>query len=301
MLRKTILSAFALLCFAGKAAAAPIVLPEGIPLYFQFGNLEDVSATNSLVVPGYTGGPAGLPTGVTTSSTQGNYGVFNVSSMQFGGILIPHTDISGGAAFFSDDGPGGTQGMITGIFYGIQVTGPTTATGGYIDLYWHDPGADTTLGTTAAAESSCLAGVTCSDNAAGVAAFTTGTFLARLDFASGIQPANPVTTIASTCDPTTITSGTCNADSFANVDLSAGGAWAAALNGDWFNTNFGTRDLRFSNIFFVTAGNNWDLKSNDPGRSFTATSSVPEPATLTLLGVGLAGFAARRRKKAKQA
>jgi len=302
MRKRFLLSTFALLCVARLAGADPLALPSNTPLYFQFNNLEEVSATSSLVIPGgYTAGAIGLPSGVTTGSTQNNWGVFNVSSFQIGAPTgPPHTDIAGGATFFADDGPCGTNGSITCICYGIQNTSATTATSGYIDLWWHNAGADTTLGSTILDEAACIAGTAaqCAPNATGVANFTTangGIFLARLDFASGIT-ANPTTFIASNCDPTTISGGTCNADSYANVDLSAVGAWTNVLNGDWFNTAFGTRDIRFSNIFFLNSGGQWNLKSNDPGRVFTA-ATVPEPATLTLFGLGLAGLARARRKK----
>jgi len=285
-MKKLLTISVGILLLSATAVAAPLVLPSG-PLYLQYNNLEQVNVANTIVVPGYA--PA--------VGTQGNWGVLNVSSIQFGGVASSHSDISGGTAFFSDDGPGGSQGQVTGIFYGIQILpGGTRATGGTVDLFWHDAGTDTI--TTA-----CMTGAApCGPNAATVAAFTSGTFLVRLNFASGIIAGNSTVTLESSTDVGAVgTPG--HSDGFANVSLTQTGPWTAPFNGDWFfvdpngNGTSGepgeTRDLRFST--FYNSNDNWDgapgsgtegLRSNDPARVFTA----PETSTLSLLVLALGGI-----------
>jgi len=277
---------------ASVALAQP-ALPVG-PVYFQFNNLEQVSISNSITN--------------SLGVAQGNWGVFNLSSIQSGAVSIPHQDIGGGPTFFADDGPGGTQGQIHGVFYGVTnvvAGGPTPlilhGLGGHLDIYYSAPGTDN---ITAA----CLAGTTCAPTNATIAQFTAGTLLARLDFASGIIDNDPLTNILGQFFTGSLT-GTGFADSFANVNVAAGGFWANSLNGNWFFVNQDgnatpgqgpneQRDIRFSNFTnglpsWNGAGDIIGLRSNDPGRVFT----VPEPSSLVLLAVGLLGLGGMARRR----
>jgi len=277
-MKKTFLAAFAILSVAGTVNAAPYVLPTDTALVFKFNNSEqvDTNGGNDLDVPGT----------LVDYGTAGNWGIILISTIELGDpTAFPNSSIpSIGTQIFANQvfSSGQTNGQIYGLFYDIDLTSPTSATGGKLDLYWHDGGTLTLPATPTDAT---------------VNAFTTGTFLASINFASGIDAGNCGTTISSTVDPTLGVSGF--ADSFGSVNVAAGGLWANTLNRDWFNTPCGTRDIRFRNSFNSLPGwngtNAIGLSSTDPAQVFT--QAVPEPMTLGLLGLGLAGLGVRMRRK----
>lgn len=288
---------------AFSAQAVPFMLPSNTPVYFQFNNLEqiDLSLRNTLVMPdGYNG-----------NLTQGNWGVFNLSSIQLGGASTPHREISGGEVIWADGAA--YPGQIHGVFGGINLDSGTKASGGWMDIYYTE---DSINNITAADLSGSLA--------IGITKFVAGTFLARLNFMPGVITGDAVTTIKSNTDLTSPEFVSGQSDSFADVDLTKVGLWTSLLDGNWFNVNTDgdtqwgeaneKRDVRFSTWYSaLPAGDDPDtpeieikspwtdptngilgVKSNDPGRVFTV---VPEPGSILLLGVGLLGFAGALRRK----
>jgi hypothetical protein len=196
------------------------------------------------------------------------WGVFHVSAIDLGVVIEGQQIGSNGSHFYADDGPGGSTGQITGIFYGLQTTSPTTWTGGTIDLFWHAANAPFIDGN-------CISGTTCKPDATAVGMFTSGTFIARLKFASGSDPTNAVTFRISDVPFTTVsnTGGRVVFSSFANVDTSTTLAWTNPLDRDFFNTSFGTLDVRL--MIFANSQSTWSgtgsvgLRGNDPITVFT--------------------------------
>jgi hypothetical protein len=283
-----ILALSAIGLYGSLANATPIVLPSDTPLVFKFANREQISGTD--ITTNFASG---------NSITENNWGVFVVSTLSYGIPTVPNTTIEQDTTknpIFT----GGPTAQITGIFYGAQAHADTggaalSSTGGFIDLYWRD--ASTVAGYTPFNLATATPGSRTDFNQ--FTKVTDGTLLVHLAFASGIST-DPITFIAGSTQPTLGTPFQGQANSYSNVVTSAGGLWATALNGDWFNTPYGTRDFRFNNRYNqLPAWNNsakgWTgANSDDPATVYT---KVPEPVSLVLLGAGLIGFAAKQRRK----
>ena len=283
---------------AGVAAVAgPISLPGG-PLFIQYTNVEQYSASNSITTTDALGNPV----------NEGNWGIIQVSSIVQGTALPPPgSDIQGGGAnVFSPGSPGGPQ--ITGIFYGTHsIAGTGNSTGGVVDLYWQDVGSANTGAQLAA-------GFNPSNrpNQRTYLGFAeplnpSFTFLGEFLYTPGCDNGG----VNTVCSGTVPGTGDGAAKSYQDVNLAAGGAWATKLDTNFFTLNaigaplVPPADIRTDSNFTANGASLWNvagtdivgLRSNDPIRA----NATPEPGSLALVGLALVGFAFSGRRLRKQA
>jgi hypothetical protein len=306
------LAVFAAAVLTGATVmAAPITLPVS-PLFVQYTSNEQFSLSNSI----QTTTPGGTPT------TEGNWGILQISSIEKGTAQNPRgTDIQGGGAnVFVNGQAGGNQ--ITGIFYGVQNIGVNqggfSSTGGFIDLYWQDVGTANTGADLATGFDPLRRPNQKTYTGYAEPLNKDFIFLAQLVFGPGCD-SDPTHHVC-----TGIVPGTKDgvAASYQSVNLAAGGVWASQLDTNFFTLDANTdplvpaQDVRTDSRFSQNGATGWNgvvdascptgttgvapcdiigLASSDPVRALV----TPEPATLTLFGLGLLGVGFLRRRQQK--
>jgi PEP-CTERM motif len=270
--------ATALLC-TGAAEASLIDLGGYTgPLQFKFQNYESFSSTT--IAPGVQ-----------------NFGVVEVTSIQ--------NPTTGGNVWVQ--GQGGQ--FLAAVFNGITVSSVTPITGGFTTTntggtfqLWLDSANFTPgQGTAGYSAGGCAVGGLCYHGITD----TGGIDLLNFNLVPGTT-SDPTNTLNATVSSTTLPiSG--HAEGFADI---TGGADASEFGRGGFPTLFGAADMHFIDDFCANGQSgcagptsaNWENFSHDPVDAVAVVPTIPEPASLALLGTALLGFAtvARRRNRNRE-